>query len=134
MAEKPLVIKPQTNLHRLFQAYPFLEQWDPGYYETWTQQVNRIKDQPTRRFFDRISYLFEQADDADFDVGGIYRPEKAAQRGGVPLDRFLDDIADEIERYTGTRPQVVHWADMDEQPLSTRLRDTYIEPLTRWFG
>jgi hypothetical protein len=133
MTEKPLAIKPHTSLHRLYRAYPFLEQWDPGYYEKWTTQVRWIKENPTSRarFLDRACYLCEQPDHADFEHG-IYSPEKAAQRGSVPLDRFLDDIADEIERCTGTRPPVVHLADT--QPLSTRLWEVYVEPLTRWFG
>ncbi len=86
----PLTLTPKTTVHTLLREYPFLLEFLPEYNPEFKKLTNPV----LRRTMGRMATM-----------------DTVAELGHVPLNRLIDDIANEIERQTGTRPPVSDVAD-----------------------
>ena len=88
-----MVITPQTTIHSLLSEHPFLKDFLTGYNPEFKKLANPV----LRRTMGRMATL-----------------ERAAGLAGVPLEQLEHDIAAEIERVTGVRPEVRAAAGFDD--------------------
>jgi uncharacterized protein len=84
-----MTITPKTTVHTLLKEYPFLLDFLAGYHPEFGKLTNPV----LRRTAGRLATL-----------------DAAAQQSGVPLSRLMDDIAAEVARVTGQRPEVADTA------------------------
>jgi DUF438 domain-containing protein len=80
-----MVITPQTTIHTLLSEHPFLKDFLTAYNPEFKKLANPV----LRRTMGRMATL-----------------ERAADMAGVPLEQMEHDIAAEVERVTGVKPEV----------------------------
>ena len=90
MTTAPLTITPKTTIHTLLKEYPFLLEFLAEYHPEFKKLTNPV----LRRTVGRMATL-----------------DTVAEQGNVPLNVLTADIADEVERKTGTRPPIADVAD-----------------------
>jgi DUF438 domain-containing protein len=88
----PLTITPKTTVHTLLKQYPFLLDFLAEYHPEFKKLTNPV----LRRTVGRMATL-----------------DTVAEQGNVPLNVLTQDIADEVERKTGTRPPIADVADAE---------------------
>ena len=91
-----MVITPQTTIHTLLSEHPFLKDFLVDYNPEFKKLANPV----LRRTMGRMATL-----------------ERAAGMAGIPVEQMEHDIAAEIERVTGVRPEVrakAGFADVDQ--------------------
>ena len=91
-----MVITPQTTIHSLLSEHPFLKDFLTAYNPEFKKLANPV----LRRTMGRMATL-----------------ERAADMAGVPLEQMEHDIAAEVERVTGVKPEVravAGFADVDQ--------------------
>jgi DUF438 domain-containing protein len=88
----PLTITPKTTVHTLLKEYPFLLDFLADYHPEFKKLTNPV----LRRTVARMATL-----------------DTVAGQGNVPLNRLTQDIADEVERKTGSRPPIADVADAE---------------------
>ncbi len=86
----PLTITPKTTIRTLLKEYPFLLDYLAEYHPEFKKLSNPV----LRRTVGRMATL-----------------DTVAEQGNVPLNALTQDIADEVERKTGTRPPIADVAD-----------------------
>ena len=86
----PLTITPKTTVHTLLKEYPFLLDFLAAYHPEFKKLTNPV----LRRTVGRMATL-----------------DAVAEQGNVPLNVLTGDIADEIEKRTGSRPAIADVAD-----------------------
>jgi DUF438 domain-containing protein len=99
----PLTLTPKTTIHTLLKEYPFLLDFLAAYHPEFKKLTNPV----LRRTVGRMATL-----------------DAVAAQGNVPLNVLTQDIADEVERTTGTRPPVADVADAQTID-SARLADLH---------
>ncbi len=92
MTTAPLTITPKTTIHTLLKEYPFLLDYLAEYHPEFKKLTNPV----LRRTVGRMATL-----------------DAVAEQGNVPLNVLTQDIADEVERKTGTRPPIADVADAE---------------------
>ena len=90
MTTVPLTLTPKTTLHTLLKEYPFLLDYLADYHPEFKKLTNPV----LRRTVGRMATL-----------------DTVAEQGNVPLNVLTSDIADEVEKRTGTRPPIADVAD-----------------------
>jgi DUF438 domain-containing protein len=85
-----MTITPKTTIHTLLKEYPFLLEFLAEYHPEFKKLTNPV----LRRTVGRMATL-----------------DTVAEQGNVPLNVLTQDIADEVERETGTRPPIADVAD-----------------------
>ena len=85
-----MTITPKTTVHTLLKEHPFLLDFLAGYHPEFKKLTNPV----LRRTMGRMATL-----------------DTAAQMGNVPLNQLVNDIAAEIEKKTGSRPEIADVAD-----------------------
>ena len=88
-----MVITPQTTIHSLLSEHPFLKDFLTAYNPEFKKLANPV----LRRTMGRMATL-----------------ERAADMAGVPLEQMEHDIAAEVERVTGVKPEVRAVAGFDD--------------------
>ena len=89
-AQQQITITPKTTVHTLLKEWPFLLDFLAGYHPEFKKLTNPV----LRRTVGRMATL-----------------DTVAEQGNVPLNRLTDDIATEVEKHTGARPEVADVAD-----------------------
>jgi DUF438 domain-containing protein len=92
MTTPPLTLTPKTTVHTLLKEYPFLLDFLAGYHPEFKKLTNPV----LRRTVGRMATL-----------------DTVAEQGNVPLNQLTSDIADEVERQTGTRPTIADVANAE---------------------
>ncbi len=87
-----MTITPKTTVHSLLKEHPFLLDFLAEYHPEFKKLTNPV----LRRTVGRMATL-----------------DTVAEQGNVPLDQLMNDIAAEIEKKTGTRPQIANVADAE---------------------
>jgi len=87
-----MTITPKTTVHTLLKEHPFLLDFLADYHPEFKKLTNPV----LRRTVGRMATL-----------------DTVAEQGNVPLDQLMNDIAAEIEKKTGTRPQIANVADAE---------------------
>ena len=91
-----LTLMPKTTIGTLLKDYPFLLDFLAGYHPELKKLTNPV----LRRTMARTATL-----------------EKAAAVSGVSLDRLMNDVASEIARANGERPEIAHAAGASIDPV-----------------
>jgi uncharacterized protein len=91
-APHTITLTPKTTVHTLLKEYPFLLEFLTAYHPDFQKLANPV----LRRTVGRMATL-----------------DAVAEQANVPLNKLMDDIAAEIERQTGARPELADVPGVD---------------------